>query len=288
MFNSTPVARPFGVEVRLHGTTLILLAVAALVTLLGGGLGGLAGFAFLAASLLVSVTLHELGHILMARQFGIGTTGVTLYPFGGLASLTREARTPAEELLIALAGPAVNVFLAGLAAIPLAVLGPVDPVMTFLGVNVVLAVFNLLPAYPMDGGRVLRGALWRHAGYVRATRWAARAGQAFAVLFGLVGLFSSPMLLVIAVFIFLQATAELGRLELALRAGLNPNPSQPQPVRPGGGYAYHHPWATESGWRWASPPPPPPPRPAQRVRVVRIVPSSEPGPAQYWRGRRVG
>lgn len=282
MFKSTVLGRPLGVEVRIHGTTLLFLGLFALITLIGGGLGGVLEFAFLATSVLTSVTLHELGHIVAARRFGIGTTGVTLYPIGGLARLTREPRTPREEVIVALAGPAVNVFLAGLSAIPLALFGALTPaaVSTFLSVNVVLAVFNLLPAYPMDGGRVLRGALWRRAGYTRATRWAARTGQVFALGFGLLGLFASPMLVLIAVFVFLQASAELGRLELARQAGINLDPSAPQRiVEPG---FYHHPFAGAHG-PWASAPPrPTPPRPRVVYRVV-----SEPPPPEYWRGRRV-
>jgi Zn-dependent protease len=180
--------------------------------------------------LALSVTLHELGHIGAARVFGIGTTGITLYPFGGIARLTREARTSTEEVVVALAGPAVNVLLAGLAVIPLLLLGPVTPVLTFLGVNVALALFNLVPAYPMDGGRVFRGVLWNWMGRVKATRYAARAGQGFAVLFGILGLFSNTMLVIIAIFIYMQASAELKRLEWERQYGPAPAPGVARPV----------------------------------------------------------
>ena len=226
MFRPLLIARPFGVEVRLHWTLLAFAGFLALASLVAGGAAAAASTVALLVCLLGSVTLHELGHIGAARLFGIGTTGVTLYPFGGLARLTREARTPTEEVVVALAGPAVNVLLAGLAAIPTALFGTLPLVHELMLVNAVLAVFNLVPAFPMDGGRVLRGALWPRLGYRRATTYAARAGQGIAVLFGLVGLFTSVMLVVIAGFVFLQATAELGRLQLGL-SGAGPAATHP-------------------------------------------------------------
>lgn len=276
------LGRPFGVEVRIHGTTLVLLAVVGLLALVSGGLWGVVDTTLLAGVVLASITLHELGHIGAARLFGIGTTGVTLYPFGGLARLTREARSAREEWAIALAGPAVNVALIGLAAVPVLLLGPIEPFWTIVAVNAVLAVFNLIPAFPMDGGRVLRGALWNRLGYVEATRLAARAGQGFAVLFGIVGLLYSPMLLVIALFVFLQATAELGRLQLARLAGYNPNPAQPQPMRgaaPGGFGGFRSPGAWQASARGHAAPANPV---IKTVRVVRVSPDPS-RPTANWR-----
>lgn len=233
------VGAPFGVEVRLHWTTLLLIGVVVVASSLGGGLA--AGLAALLTIGVVagSVTLHELGHIFAAAGFGIRTGGVTLYPFGGVASLSRPARSATEEVVVALAGPAVNVVLAALAALPIALFGAVQPFVTLLAVNVGLALFNLIPAYPMDGGRVLRGGLWSWLGELRATRIAARAGQAMAGLFAIAGLIGNPMLLVIGVVVFGQASAELARLGPARRrsegapaqevAWLRPAPRDPIP-----------------------------------------------------------
>ena len=234
MFRTFNLGRLFGVEIRVHSTLLLLTLAVGFMSLLSGGVATAVGAVVTLGFLFSSVTLHELGHIGAARAFGIGTTGVTLYPFGGVARLSRESRTATEEVVVALAGPAVNVALAALAAIPMAFLGPVSLLSQFMWVNIVLAIFNLVPAYPMDGGRVLRGLLWKRLGLHDATRWAAKAGQAFAVLFGLVGLVYSPMLMVIAVFVFMQASAELARLKLQRFYG-PPTQSAPQEKQAPGG-----------------------------------------------------
>lgn len=217
MFGTHLVGRPFGVEVRVHGTVLALAAVVALVSLLSGGLAGAAGALLIMAAVFGSVTLHELGHVGASALFGGRTLGVTLYPFGGVAKLARESRSGFEEIVVALAGPAVNFALVGLSAIPLLLFGPSEPFSTLLGVNLVLGLFNLIPAYPMDGGRVLRGTLWGWLGRWKATEVAARGGRWFALLFAVLGFVWSPMLLVIALFVFLQASAELARLQLTPR-----------------------------------------------------------------------
>lgn len=212
MFKAHRIGRLFGVEVRVHGTMLLLAALVALGSLLSAGLGGAIGSLLLIAMVFGSVTLHELGHIGASALFGGRTLGVTLYPFGGVAQLTRESRSGLEEIVVALAGPAVNFVLAGLAALPLLLLGPVEPFFAFAGVNLALGLFNLIPAFPMDGGRVLRGALWRGLGRRRATEIAARSGRWFALPFAALGLVWNPMLLLIAGFVWLQATHELHRL----------------------------------------------------------------------------
>lgn len=224
MFKTHDLGRVFGVQLRVHGSVFLLLALLTGMALLSSGLGAALGTAALMVMVLGSVTLHELGHIGVAHLFGNRTAGITLYPIGGVAQLARGSRTASEEVLVALAGPAVNVALAAAAALPLFTLGPLlgplaEPLATFLYVNVVLALFNLTPAYPMDGGRVLRGLLWPRIGDFKATWWAARAGQGFAALFAVVGLAANPMLVLIAAFVYFQASAELARLRAGLAAG---------------------------------------------------------------------
>lgn len=166
------------------------------------------------------VVLHELGHALMARHYGIGTRDITLYPIGGVASLERMPRRPSQELAIALAGPAVNVVIAGvLFAIILAIgIGTQGMVFSVVGgsflvslmaVNIALVVFNMLPAFPMDGGRVLRAFLAMRVPYLRATEIAVRVGQSVAIVLGVISLFGPTTLLFIALFVFLAAQAEL-------------------------------------------------------------------------------
>lgn len=275
MFRSHPVGRLFGVDIRIHGTVGLLVGLLTLISLFSSGLLGAAWTLGLLLMVGVSITLHELGHIGAARLFGIHTTGITLFPFGGVAQLTREARSGKEEVAVALAGPAVNLALASVAALPLFLLGPVEPFLTFLGVNLALAIFNLIPAYPMDGGRVLRGALWGWLGHRQATVVAARAGQAFAVLFGIAGLFMNPMLVVIALFVFMHASAELTRMRQVRpalppgweqqtgwshwQAGPRPTPQSRWQAGPQPG----HPHA----WRAANPPQPQPQRAPRLVQV---------------------
>jgi Zn-dependent protease len=167
------------------------------------------------------VLLHELGHALMARRFGISTHDITLYPIGGVARLERMPRAPGAELLIALAGPAVNfAIVLGLIALFLVggdLVNSYSWVATFLQqvliVNLVLGLFNLIPAFPMDGGRVLRALLSGWLGRVRATMAAARIGRALAVVFGVLSLANNPIEVALvhvalAMFIYMAAKAE--------------------------------------------------------------------------------
>jgi Zn-dependent protease len=186
----------------------------------GGGLAGALASVVFVFAVFGCVVLHELGHALMARQFNVGTRDITLYPIGGVASLERIPRRPAHELAIALAGPAVNVLIAAALLVVLTVgrVGAQGLLADFAGgsflvnllfVNVALVVFNLLPAFPMDGGRVLRAFVAMRLPYLRATEIAVRVGQAVAVLLGLIGLFVGGTLPFIAFFLFLAAQAEL-------------------------------------------------------------------------------
>ncbi|MFC1707784.1 site-2 protease family protein, partial [Planctomycetota bacterium] len=173
------------------------------------------------ACLFGSVAAHELGHALAALGYGIRTRAITLLPIGGVAMLERDLRVPRHEFVVALAGPLVNVMIAALLALTerllAGVLAPSAGIFALtswaLTINLALAIFNLIPAFPMDGGRVLRAHLATRMGRLRGTRIAARVGLVVAVLIGILGLFGNPMLVLIALFVYLAAQAELRRVE---------------------------------------------------------------------------
>ena len=214
------LARIAGIDVRIHATFLLLLAWFGFVYYAEGGYAAMfAGLSFIIL-LFVCVVLHEFGHALAARAYGINTPDITLLPIGGVARLERMPDKPWQEVVVALAGPAVNVVIAFALYVVVGrvfQLGELEQVAEgggnlltrLLAINVMLVVFNLLPAFPMDGGRVLRAALAMHMKHARATQIAALVGQIVAVLFGLVGLFGgNPFLLFIAVFVFFGARGE--------------------------------------------------------------------------------
>jgi Zn-dependent protease/CBS domain-containing protein len=225
MGSSFKIGRVFGIDVKVHWTFLLLLAFFAFLGYQGSGslLGALVATAVVVA-LFFCVLLHEFGHSLVAQKLGIEVPDITLLPIGGLARLKTLPDKPVDEVKIAVAGPLVNVVLApiffGVAVLlganlqaPADVLqgrASVGEVFAYLGlINVVLAVFNLIPAFPMDGGRVLRGLLATRFGPVRATDISSAIGQFFAFAFFLVGLLSGNfVLLLIAVFIFFGASGE--------------------------------------------------------------------------------
>jgi Zn-dependent protease len=207
-----------GIGVYLHWSFWLLPAWILLSA--GGGLAGAMGSLLFVFAIFGCVVLHELGHALMARQYGIGTRDITLYPIGGVASLERMPRRPSQELAIAVAGPAVNVVIAGVlfAILLVAGIGAQTPTFSLVGgsfllnllvVNVLLVLFNMLPAFPMDGGRVLRAFLAMRMPCLRATEIAVRVGQGVAIILAIIGLFSGGTLLFIALFVFLAAQAEL-------------------------------------------------------------------------------
>lgn len=221
---SIRVFRIGGTEVCIHPTFFLLLAFVGVVGWMrDGAAGALNGMMFIAL-LFVCVLLHEFGHVWAARRYGIATRDVTLLPIGGVASLERMPEKPSQEIAVALAGPAVNMVIAVvLLAIP-ALQGiniearqfaelerPQSGLLVQLAAaNVSLVVFNLIPAFPMDGGRVLRAVLAARLGYVQATQVAAGIGQVIAVGLGFLGLFGNPLLILVAVFVFLAASGEAG------------------------------------------------------------------------------
>src|SRR6478752_2253188 len=186
-----------GTQIKVHVTFLLLVAWWAVMGYQEGGSSGAVSTALALLALFGCVLLHEFGHILMARRFGVRTPDVILLPIGGVARLERIPDEPKQELLIALAGPAVTLaiivllyLLLQLSGRPLAI-GELTPDTPFLAqlmvVNIYLLLFNLIPAFPMDGGRVLRALLASRLGLMRGTRIAASLGQMLAVAGGLYG-----------------------------------------------------------------------------------------------------
>lgn len=223
---SFPLGRVFGTEIRIHLTFFLLLAWIGVVHGREGGLpAAIEGIGFIALVFLC-VVLHEFGHVLAARRYGIATPDITLLPIGGVARLERIPEKPAEELVVALAGPAVNLAIAALLLLALGGLPPLEA-MTALPqpghgvaarlfwVNVTLVVFNLIPAFPMDGGRVLRALLGWRLGHRRATEIAAGIGQVVALGLGFLGLVGgAPLLVFVALFVWLGAGAEAQAVQL--------------------------------------------------------------------------
>lgn len=218
-----------GSEIRVHLTFFLLLLWIGLAHLEDGTAAAIEGIAFIIA-IFACVTLHELGHALAARRYGIATPDITLLPIGGVARLERMPQNPVAEIVIALAGPAVNVVIAAILILILGAQPEVittdnfeDPSAGFLArlaaVNVFLVVFNMIPAFPMDGGRVFRAVLAIWTGRERATRVAATVGQGVAFLFGFIGLVGgNPLLIFIAIFVFLAANAENSATGMAAMA----------------------------------------------------------------------
>ena len=209
-----------GIPVKIHATfLLIIIWVAASHWMQGKNLQTtLTGIVFVLA-LFACVVLHEFGHALTAQKFNIKTRDITLLPIGGVARLERMPDDPRQELWVALAGPAVNVLIAVLLFFLLFFTNTFEPLsklsMTsgsflerLMVVNVFLVVFNMLPAFPMDGGRVLRSILAMKMDYARATQISATIGQGMALFFGFIGFFSNPFLIFIALFVWIGAAQE--------------------------------------------------------------------------------
>src|SRR5216684_1430251 len=197
---SLPIIRIAGIQLRIHVTFLLLIAWLAFGYYAEGGSAVAASRVIFVLLLFLCVVLHEFGHAFAAKAFGINTPDITLLPIGGVARLERMPEEPLQELIIAVAGPAVNVVIAlGLfiADGSQAFLNPSTVeggglIAQLLTINILLVLFNLLPAFPMDGGRVLRALLATRLSYARATQVGARSGRGFAFIFGFIGLFSNP------------------------------------------------------------------------------------------------
>jgi Zn-dependent protease/predicted transcriptional regulator len=215
-----------GIGVYMHATFLLLLGWVVIVHWIQGGTVAavLSGLAFILA-LFACVILHEFGHALTARRYGIKTRDITLLPIGGVARLERMPDKPVQELWVALAGPAVNVVIAAVLLVWLGITSAFEPlsalsvtsgsfVERLAAVNIFLVLFNMVPAFPMDGGRVLRALLAMQMEYTRATQVAAGIGQGLALLFGFLGLFTNPLLVFIALFVWIGASQETSMVQM--------------------------------------------------------------------------
>ncbi len=233
--NAWNLGKISGIDIRIHWSFLLLPLYFYFASVGDGQLAALTTVALVLA-IFGCVLLHELGHAFAARQFGIGTRDIILLPIGGVASLERMPRNPYQELWIAIAGPLVNVLI----AIILFVVLTFSPIQLGSGLssflftlaigNLFLVAFNLIPAFPMDGGRVLRSILAIFLPYVTATTIAATIGKYCAIALGLYGLFSGQFtLMLLAGFVYLAGQAEKMQVIMASRFpnGQTPHPSSP-------------------------------------------------------------
>lgn len=228
---SWKIAEIAGIGIYIHATFwLLILFILYDYWTQGHNLAqALAGVGFVMA-IFGCIVLHELGHALTAKRYGIRTRDITLLPIGGLARLEKMPDKPMQELWVALAGPAVNVVIAAVLWLLLASAGTRPRIGSFdlvggsfltrlMVVNAWLVLFNLIPAFPMDGGRVLRALLATRLEYTQATQIAARVGQAIAFFFGLLGLFTDPFLVFIALFVWLGAEQEAAMVQMHTSLG---------------------------------------------------------------------
>ena len=228
---SATVGRFAGIDVKIHATFVLLLGWVAVSHWMSERSVGaiVAGLAFILA-IFGCVVLHEFGHALTAKRYGVKTRDIILLPIGGVARLERIPDEPKQELVIAAAGPAVNVVIAMVIAGWLQLTGGWAPVEELavsggaflermLVVNIFLVVFNLIPAFPMDGGRMLRALLALKMEYVKATQIAASVGQMLAYGFGFLGLFTNPFLVFIALFVWIGAAQEASMVQMKSALG---------------------------------------------------------------------
>jgi len=222
---SFSLGRIAGTDVRVHVTFLLLVAWYGIAAGLRGGQGEAIEAVLFILAVFACVLAHEFGHVLAARRYGIDTRDITLLPIGGVANIQRMPDRPGQEFVIAIAGPLVNVAIAlvliGLFRVTFTPdriadieQGRFDFVTRLVSVNIALFLFNLLPAFPMDGGRILRALLAMRLGRVQATRIAAIVGQTIAFGLALIGLLYSPLLVLIAIFVFIAASGERQIVEM--------------------------------------------------------------------------
>ena len=217
---SFKIARVAGIDVRVHATFLLLLGGIAYLYGVHNGVRGALNAVVVTLLVFLCVLLHEFGHALAAKAYGISTADISLLPIGGVARMERMPEKPLQELVVALAGPLVNVIIALVLSVVLAYSGEIDLeqmvnsahpnlLVVLLWTNAVMLLFNLVPAFPLDGGRVLRALLATRMPYARATRIAATIGEGLAFAIGIFAAFEGNLLLVlIAVFIYMGAENE--------------------------------------------------------------------------------
>jgi Zn-dependent protease len=223
---SFKIARIGGIDVRIHVTFFLLLAVLASYYGAQGGAGGALKVVIFFLLVFLCVLLHEFGHAFAAKAYGIKTADITLLPIGGVARMERMPEKPAQELVVAIAGPLVNVVIAAGLILAISLTGNLDlrevldptkfsALWALLYTNVMMVIFNLIPAFPLDGGRVLRALLATRLSYARATQIAATVGQALALLMGIWAFYKGPALLVlIAIFIYMGAESESSLVQM--------------------------------------------------------------------------
>jgi len=223
---SFKIARIGGIEVRMHVTFLLLLAVLTSYYGAQGGAGGTVKVLIFFLLVFLCVLLHEFGHAFAAKAYGIKTADISLLPIGGVARMERMPEKPAQELVVALAGPLVNVVIAAGLILVISLTGNLDfrevldptkfnALWALLYTNVMMVIFNLIPAFPLDGGRVLRALLATRLSYTRATQIAASVGQALALLMGIWAFYKGAALLIlIAIFIYMGAESESSLVQM--------------------------------------------------------------------------
>jgi len=223
------LGKVFGIPVTIHWSFWILIVWIVFSGMMNGdSVLELIWYTSFIMSVFFCVGLHELGHALAAKRYGIKTHSITFYPIGGVARLSKIPENPKQELIISLAGPLVNlviasllallIFLTGNMAYNLAQLELIESIggsnfiFMLIASNIVLFLFNMIPAFPMDGGRILRSLLAMKYTRANATKYAVYVGRVFAILFVIIGLFANPFLVIIAIFVYLTANAELNRV----------------------------------------------------------------------------
>lgn len=225
---SLTIGRPFGIKISIHWTFLLLIAWVVIIDVRQGlNFQQIMLSVLFVLTLFVCVVLHELGHSYAAIRFGSEVRSITLLPIGGMANISKMPEKPMQELIMTVAGLAVNVVIAIILLVILLTKGALDlEQMDFktitsrnfltmlMFVNLFVVLFNLIPAFPMDGGRILRALFSMRMNRLKATRWAKNTGQVFAVAFVIAGLFLNPFLVVIGVFVFIGASAEYNYMKL--------------------------------------------------------------------------